>query len=113
MYDKWLSDRSRKFDSSGIRKVFDLGAKLENPINLSIGQPDFDMPQPSKDAAIEAINAGKSGYTPTQGVKPMSDRLQITSTPNITTRIARFSLPAGRAAGSSWPRCRSSTPATK
>ena len=76
MYDKWLSDRSRKFDSSGIRKVFDLGAKLENPINLSIGQPDFDMPQPSKDAAIEAINAGKSGYTPTQGVKPLIDRLQ-------------------------------------
>ena len=32
----------RLFDSSGIRKVFDLAARMKDPINLSIGQPDFD-----------------------------------------------------------------------
>ena len=46
MSDHWLADRTRLFDSSGIRKVFDLGAKLNDPINLSIGQPDFDVPEP-------------------------------------------------------------------
>ncbi len=76
MLDSWLSDRSRTFSSSGIRKVFDLGAKLENPINLSIGQPDFDMPEGAHQAAFEAIKAGKSSYTPTQGMKPLIDRLQ-------------------------------------
>jgi len=39
-----ISKRAGAFDSSGIRKVFDLAAKLDDPINLSIGQPDFAMP---------------------------------------------------------------------
>ena len=39
----WISDRSKSFDSSGIRKMFDLAATIKNPINLSIGQPDFDV----------------------------------------------------------------------
>ena len=76
MLDSWFSDRSRTFSSSGIRRVFDLGAKLANPINLSIGQPDFDMPEEGRRAAIEAINAGKSSYTPTQGTQALIDRLQ-------------------------------------
>ena len=76
MLDSWLSARSRTFSSSGIRKVFDLGAKLEDPINLSIGQPDFDMPEEAHQGAIEAIKAGKSSYTPTQGSKLLIDRIQ-------------------------------------
>src|SRR5690606_12097582 len=55
-------------DASGIRKVFDLAANLKNPVNLSIGQPDFDVPQPIKQAAIDAINAGRNSYTVTQGI---------------------------------------------
>lgn len=76
MYERWLSERSRAFSSSGIRKVFDLGAKLTNPINLSIGQPDFDMPNEARRGAIDAVNSRKSGYTPTQGLKQLIDRLQ-------------------------------------
>lgn len=76
MLDSWFSDRSHTFSSSGIRRVFDLGAKLENPINLSIGQPDFDMPEEARNAAIAAIKSGKSSYTPTQGAKALIDRLQ-------------------------------------
>lgn len=63
------------FDSSGIRKVFDLAAKLEDPINLSIGQPDFDVPQEIQDAAINAIRAGKNAYSPTQGIPALRDKL--------------------------------------
>lgn len=63
-----FSQRSELFSSSGIRKVFDLGAKLKDPINLSIGQPDFDVPEPVRKAMIEAINSKKGGYTPTQGL---------------------------------------------
>lgn len=76
MYEKWLSERSESFSSSGIRKVFDLGAKLTNPINLSIGQPDFDMPEKAREGAINAISNKKSGYTPTQGLKELIARLQ-------------------------------------
>src|SRR6476620_839233 len=72
----WLADRTAKFDSSGIRKVFDLAAKMANPINLSIGQPDFAVPDAIKDAAIAAIRGGQSGYNKTQGIGELRAKLQ-------------------------------------
>jgi aspartate aminotransferase/aminotransferase len=72
----WLADRTAKFDSSGIRKVFDLATKMQDPINLSIGQPDFAVPPAVKEAAIAAIRADKNGYSVTQGVAELRDRLQ-------------------------------------
>ena len=76
MSDHWLADRTRCFDSSGIRKVFDLAAKLQDPINLSIGQPDFDVPEPVRQAAIDAIQSGKNGYALTQGMPVLREKLQ-------------------------------------
>ncbi len=72
----WISKRSKAFDSSGIRKVFDLAAKLKNPVNLSIGQPDFDVPASVKTACIEAINQGLNAYTPSQGIAPLREKLK-------------------------------------
>lgn len=63
-----ISEHTLAIDASGIRKVFDLAAKLKDPINLSIGQPDFDVPEVLKEKAIEAIKGGKNKYTPTQGI---------------------------------------------
>lgn len=71
-----ISKRAGAFDSSGIRKVFDLAARLEDPINLSIGQPDFEMPPAARVAAKAAIDAGRNGYTPTQGIAPLRERLE-------------------------------------
>ena len=70
-----IADRMAQMDSSGIRKVFDLAAKLEKPVNLSIGQPDFDVPDPVKEAAVEAIRNGKNRYTVTQGIPELHDAL--------------------------------------
>lgn len=56
--------------------MFDLAAKLEDPINLSIGQPDFDVPPPIKEEMIKAIQDGKNGYTLTQGIPPLRDKIQ-------------------------------------
>lgn len=71
-----VSQRAKAFDSSGIRKVFDLASQLDDPINLSIGQPDFAMPDLACVAAKNAIDAGKNGYTPTQGIAPLRERLE-------------------------------------
>jgi aspartate/methionine/tyrosine aminotransferase len=62
-----VAERMRLLDASGIRKVFDLAAKMTDPINLSIGQPDFDVPDAAKDVAIQAIRSGDNKYTQTQG----------------------------------------------
>ncbi len=71
-----ISRRASAFDSSGIRKAFDLAAKLDDPINLAIGQPDFAMPAAACEAAKAAIDAGKSGYTQTQGIPQLRERLE-------------------------------------
>ena len=71
-----IAQRALEIDASGIRKVFDLAAKLKDPINLSIGQPDFDVPDPIKERAIEAIRAGKNRYTPTQGIAELIDPIR-------------------------------------
>jgi aspartate aminotransferase/aminotransferase len=63
-----IADRMAKLDASGIRKVFDLAASMKNPINLSIGQPDFDVPEAIRREAIEAIQRGCNKYTQTQGI---------------------------------------------
>lgn len=63
-----ISERARAVDASGIRRVFDLAARMRDPINLSIGQPDFPVPQVMKDAAKAAIDADHNGYTVTQGI---------------------------------------------
>lgn len=73
---RWLAHRTACFDASGIRKVFDLGAKLADPINLSIGQPDFDVPAEVRQAAIEAIQSRKNGYALTQGMAVLREKLQ-------------------------------------
>ena len=68
---KAISQRAHGVDASGIRRVFDLAAKLTDPINFSIGQPDFDVPDQIKEKAIAAIREGKNRYTPTQGISEL------------------------------------------
>ncbi len=68
-----ISQRARSIDASGIRKVFDLAAKMKDPINLSIGQPDFLVPAVMKEAAKAAIDADRNGYTVTQGIPELID----------------------------------------
>ena len=63
-----LSDRATAMDSSGIRRVFELGATLKDPVNLSIGQPDFPVPDALKNAAIEAVATDLNGYSLNQGL---------------------------------------------
>lgn len=72
----WIADRTRAFDSSGIRKVFELAAKMKDPINFSIGQPDFDVPEEVKTACIDAIKSGKNSYALTQGMPVLREKLQ-------------------------------------
>lgn len=67
-FTNYFSDRAMAIDASGIRRIFHLGASLTDPINLSIGQPDFPVPDPIKQAAIDAIERDRNGYTLTQGI---------------------------------------------
>ena len=62
-----LSQRVKDIETSGIRKAWALAQACEDPVNLSIGQPDFLVDDSIKQAAIDAILQDKNGYTKTAG----------------------------------------------
>ena len=70
-----IADRARLIDASGIRKVFALGATLKDPVDFSIGQPDFDVPEALKEEAIRAIRAGRNKYSQTAGDEILKQRI--------------------------------------
>jgi aspartate aminotransferase len=71
-----IAKRMDHLEASGIRRVFDLARTLTDPVNLSIGQPHFDVPEPIKKAAHEAIDRGFNSYTVTQGIPELRLKLQ-------------------------------------
>jgi aspartate aminotransferase/aminotransferase len=76
LHDAWIADRMKHIDASGIRKAFDLAKAMTDPINLSIGLPDFDVADPVKATAIDAITRGRNAYTVTQGIPALRGKIQ-------------------------------------
>jgi aspartate aminotransferase len=58
----------------------ELKAQGVDVVGFGAGEPDFDTPDFIKDAAIEALKAGRTGYTPAPGVpelrKVIAEKLQ-------------------------------------
>lgn len=50
------------------RKASELKDSGVDVISLSLGEPDFDTPQPMKDAGIQAIENNVTHYTPVPGI---------------------------------------------
>lgn len=73
-FSRLLSDRSKQLQPSGIRRIFEIAATMKDPINLSIGQPDFPVPDAVKRAAIDAIKSDQNGYSMTSGVPALRER---------------------------------------
>lgn len=71
-----IADRVKQVDVSGIREAFELARKMKDPVNLSIGQPDFDVPSEVKEAAIRAIRDGHNRYTLTQGIDELKAEIR-------------------------------------
>ncbi len=53
---------------SGIRDFFEIVAKMDGVISLGIGEPDFDTPWHIREAAIYAIEKGRTHYTSNLGL---------------------------------------------
>lgn len=58
------------------QKVRDLQAQGRKILNLTVGEPDFDTPQLIKDAAIRAMEAGETKYTPVNGTVELRKAIQ-------------------------------------
>lgn len=72
-----FSQRVQALSASGLRRWSEQARTIPGAINLSIGQPDFAIPEPIKLAAIEAIRGGAAhnGYTANNGVPALQEAL--------------------------------------
>lgn len=75
----FLSDAVRRVAPSATIAVTTKAAELkqagENVIGLGAGEPDFDTPDHIKQAAIDAINAGRTKYTPADGLPDLKEAI--------------------------------------
>jgi len=56
-------------------KAAELRAAGQDIIGLGAGEPDFDTPRHIKDAAVAAIDAGKTKYTAVDGTPELKDAI--------------------------------------
>lgn len=74
-----LSERLLNMEESATlamsRKSRELRAQGKDIISLSLGEPDFNTPQFIKDAAVEAMEANFTTYTPVPGYDDLRDAI--------------------------------------
>lgn len=67
----------QSIEISGIRKFFNKVAEVPEALSLTLGQPDFNVPEKIKASMIKAIDENKTGYTSNAGIIEL--RQQIAS----------------------------------
>ena len=60
---------------SGIREFFAIASTMKDAVSLGIGEPDFITPWHIREAAIFALEHGKTSYTDNRGLKQL--RLEV------------------------------------
>ncbi len=74
-----LSKRVNMIHPSPTLKITALAKKMRSEgkpvISFAAGEPDFDTPQKIKEAAINALNEGKTKYTATSGIPELKEAI--------------------------------------
>ena len=87
-----ISERTRNLGAENsftiLKEVEELRGKGKDILNFCIGEPDFDTPDYIKGAAIEAVNEGKTGYTPSAGIPELREAVAryLSETRNIDVK---------------------------
>ncbi len=63
----FLSKSVQDLPASGIRRYFDIAARMEDVVTLGIGEPDFVTPQHIMNAGMRSMSDGHTGYTGNAG----------------------------------------------
>ena len=74
-----FADRVERVSPSATLAISNKASALEaegvDVVDLSVGEPDFDTPQNIKDAAEQALEDGKTGYTTSQGIPALREAI--------------------------------------
>jgi aminotransferase len=73
--DRFISPLVRDIPPSGIRKFFDLVSASKDIISLGVGEPDFSTPWHVREAAVYALERGKTKYTPNAGIVELREAI--------------------------------------
>jgi aspartate aminotransferase len=77
--DTRLSERIKKIHPSPTLSITTKAKKLKGEgkdvVSFAAGEPDFDTPEPIKEAACKAINSGFTKYTPTTGIPELKQAI--------------------------------------
>jgi aminotransferase len=65
---RFIARHVHSLPKSGIRDFFEIVSKMQDVISLGIGEPDFDTPWHIREAAIYALEKGKTHYTSNLGL---------------------------------------------
>ena len=68
IFDEDINKIIKDIKPSGIRKFFDIATSRKGVVSLGVGEPDFITPWHIREAAIYAIENGKTFYTANKGL---------------------------------------------
>ncbi len=96
-----LSSRASSIENSGIIRMFELAKKVKDPLDLSLGMSDFDIPQEIKQAAINHIQSGSSGYSVNAGEPKIREALaeKLKKQNNIQAKPSEIIITSGATGG--------------
>src|SRR5215469_14888351 len=67
-FSRFIADHVSAIPKSGIRDFFEVVQSMTDVISLGIGEPDYVTPWRIREAAIFALEKGKTGYTSNFGL---------------------------------------------
>lgn len=68
---EFIAKHVRQIPKSGIRDFFAIASTMKDAVSLGIGEPDFVTPWHIREAAIFALEKGKTSYTDNLGMKSL------------------------------------------
>jgi aspartate aminotransferase/aminotransferase len=71
-----LANRTTLLLNSKFKRIWEMSRQLKNPINLGVGEPNFDVPDALKEVAIQAIRDGRNGYTLPWGIPELRAKIK-------------------------------------
>ena len=74
---KCVANNVRSIPRSGIRDFFDIVQGMKDVISLGIGEPDFATPWHIREAAIYALECGRTSYTSNLGLPKLRQAISI------------------------------------
>lgn len=72
---RFIASHVLDLPKSGIREFFAIAATMSDAISLGIGEPDFVTPWHIREAAIFAIENGKTSYTDNLGLRSLRNEI--------------------------------------